>query len=162
MNVVLMFSLMLFSTFTYAIGNLEERLFNDLNSSIVALGERITFCKESSLGNKPDTDTLIFAKQRLNELTPVLAHLNYMAIENCSFNEKKELAYNLLIAKNNSKRHSTLELVKATEIMTFSFNTESQIKFDNLNSETKKFLINSEFFSKPFDVLGFYEIVVDM
>ncbi|KIP65480.1 hypothetical protein SN10_25485 [Vibrio harveyi] len=162
MRIALTFFLMVFSIFSNAGQSVEDKLFADLNNSIDALGSRIAVCSKISTKNKPDEDTLKFAKQRLEELTPVLAHINYLAIERCSFSEKKELAYSILIAKNNAKRQSTLELIEATEKMTFPFNTESQAKFDALSGEIKTFLINSSFFSKPFDVLVFYELVADM
>ncbi|NDJ79952.1 hypothetical protein GXP65_02880 [Vibrio campbellii] len=162
MRIALTFFLMVFSIISNADQSVEDKLFTDLNNSIDALGSRIAVCSKISTKNKPDEETLKFAKQRLKELTPVLAHINYLAIERCSFSEKKELAYSMLIAKNNAKRQSTLELVKATEKMTFPFNTESQAKFDALSGEIKTFLTNSSFFSKPFDVLAFYESVADM
>lgn len=162
MRIVLTLFVMAFSTFSNAGQSVEDELFKNLNSSIIALGTRIAVCNEISTKNKADQDTLKFAKQRLEELTPVLAHINYLAIERCSFNEKKELAYSLLVAKNNAKRQSTLELVEATEKMTFQFNTESQAKFDALGGDIKAFVTNSSFFIKPFDVLAFYESVADM
>ncbi|WP_045411416.1 hypothetical protein [Vibrio owensii] len=162
MRIALTFVLIVFSNFSNASQSVEDKLFTDLNNSIDALGSRIAVCSKISTKNKPDEDTLKFAKQRLEELTPVLAHINYLAIERCSFSEKKELAYNMVIAKNNAKRQSTLELVEVTEKLTFSFNTESQAKFDALSGDTKTFLTKSSFFSKPFDVLAFYETVADM
>ncbi|WP_199458714.1 hypothetical protein [Vibrio owensii] len=162
MRIALTFFLIVFSIVSNAGQSVEDKLFTDLNNSIDALGSRIAVCSKISTKNKPDEETLKFAKKKLDELTPVLAHINYLAIERCSFSEKKELAYSMLIAKNNAKRQSTLELVEATEQMTFSFNTESQAKFDALSGEIKTFLTNSSFFSKPFDVLAFYETVADM
>lgn len=162
MRIALTFFLIVFSINSNAGQSVEDKLFTDLNNSIDALGSRIAVCSKISTKNKPDEETLKFANKKLDELTPVLAHINYLAIERCSFNEKKELAYSMLIAKNNAKRQSTLELVEATEKMTFPFNTESQAKFDALSGEIKTFLTNSSFFSKPFDVLAFYETVADM
>ncbi|MET2849021.1 hypothetical protein ABXV23_20015 [Vibrio owensii] len=162
MRIALTFFLIVFSIISNAGQSVEDKLFTDLNNSIDALGSRIAVCSKISTKNKPDEETLKFAKKKLDELTPVLAHINYLAIERCSFSEKKELAYSMLIAKNNAKRQSTLELVEATEQMTFPFNTESQAKFDALSGEIKTFLTNSSFFSKPFDVLAFYETVADM
>ncbi len=162
MRIVFTLFVMVFSTLSNAGQSVEDKLLTDLNSSIEALGSRIAVCNEISTENNPDQDTLKFAKQRLEELTPVLAHINYLAIERCSINEKKALAYSMLVAKNNAKRQSTLGLVEATEKMTFPFNTESQAKFDALDGDIKTFLKNSSFFSKPFDVLAFYESVADM
>ncbi|WP_425668725.1 hypothetical protein ACPSL3_09740 [Vibrio owensii] len=162
MRIALTFFLIVFSIISNAGQSVEDKLFTDLNNSIDALGSRIAVCSKISTKNKPDEETLKFAKKKLDELTPVLAHINYLAIERCSFSEKKELAYSMLIAKNNAKRQSTLELVEATEKMIFPFNTESQAKFDALSGEIKTFLTNSSFFSKPFDVLAFYETVADM
>ncbi|MGY0615882.1 hypothetical protein [Vibrio sp. FJH11] len=161
MSKILTLFLFFLPMFSYANTSVEDKLFEDLNNAIIALGERITVCKESANTNNPDEETLKFAKQRVNELTPVLSHLNYLAFERCTLNEKRELAYRLLNAKNNARRHSTQELIKATEKITFSINTTSQSQFDSLDSDTKEFLENSDFFSKPFDVLGFYEKVAD-
>ena len=162
MRIALTFFLMVFSIISNAGQSVEDKLFTDLNNAIDALGSRIAICSKNSTKNKPDEETLKFVKKKLDELTPVLAHINYLAIERCSFSEKKELAYSMVIAKNNAKRQSTLELVEATEKLTFSFNTESQAKFDALSGDTKTFLTKSSFFSKPFDVLVFYETVADM
>ncbi len=162
MRIVFTLFVIVFSTLSNAGQSVEDKLLTDLNSSIEVLGSRITVCNEISTENIPDQDTLKFAKQRLEELTPVLAHISYLAIERCSIHEKKALAYSMLVAKNNAKRQSTLGLVEATEKMTFSFNTESQTKFDALDGDIKMFLKNSSFFSKPFDVLAFYESVADM
>lgn len=75
--------------FSYANVSVEDKLFEDLNNAIIALGERITVCKESANTNNPDEETLKFAKQRVNELTPVLSHLNYLAFERCTLNKKE-------------------------------------------------------------------------
>lgn len=161
MKTALLLLVLICSTYSNAGQSVEDKLFTDLNRSIAALGARIAACTEGSERNKPDNNTLEFAQKNLEELTPVLAHINNLAIERCSLNEKKELAYRMLITKNSTRRQSTLKLIQATEKMAFSLSLESQAKLDALSNETKTYLTNSHFFTKPFDVVALYESLSD-
>ncbi|WNO60238.1 hypothetical protein [Rheinheimera sp. MMS21-TC3] len=162
MNKLLILILIFLPTFSYANASIEEKLFVEVNDAIFILGQRVKVCKEIESQNKPNNKTIEFVKNRLEKLAPILAYLNYLAIERCSFSEKTNLAYSLLIAKNNTQRLTTLELIKATEKLNFVLDKASQSRFDALNPELKEYLLKSAFFSKPFNVLELYELASTM
>ncbi|GHZ26260.1 hypothetical protein VCSRO123_3526 [Vibrio cholerae] len=74
---------------------------------------------------------------------------------------KKDLAYILLSIKNKSVRESTISLIESTEKLTFSSDYSQKAKFESLDKESKEFLLSSEFFSVPFDILELFEQVAE-
>ncbi|WP_394143743.1 hypothetical protein [Vibrio atypicus] len=162
MRIVLLSTVLLLSTPVFANQGVEAQLYTNLNSAIVSLGDKIKECEEGAKSNNPDATTIKLVRENLEQLAPLLSHVNDLAEERCSLNERKELAYQILLAKNNSKRQSTLELIQSVEQLTFEQDVEMKNRFKALSSIVKKQLLQNPFFSKPFNVLELYESAIQM
>ncbi|HBC3580403.1 TPA: hypothetical protein KDZ67_001435 [Vibrio parahaemolyticus] len=149
------------SSSTCASDSFENQVFISLNQSISAYGEKIEQCEQIAKDNKPDAETLAFAKTNHDLLRPILPFLSQRSFEDCVLQEKQQLAYKLLVAKHNSTRASTLKLVQVTEKLTFSIIPNSIEKFEALRRQDQEYILNNPFFSKPFNALRFYEQLVD-
>lgn len=82
-------------------------------------------------------------------------------MEKCTLEQKKDLAYVLLSVKHNTARETTINLIKSTEKLTFSSDYSQKVKFESLDKESKEFLLSSEFFSVPFDILELFEQITE-
>ncbi|MCF7454859.1 hypothetical protein [Vibrio sp. A1-1] len=152
--------LSLFSSVTFASEKFEASLFNNVSQSIDNYGAKIKLCESMADQNTPDKQTLEYSKKHIEALTPVLPFLSEKAFEACVLKEKQELAYYLLIAKNNASRTSTLKLVESTESLTFHIEPTSREKFETLSKVHQEYIEKSPFFSRPFDALAFYEKLI--
>ncbi len=161
MKILLAFVLFLISTPSMAKVDIEGEMYFDLNNSISILGERIEYCRKLASKNKPSKNIISYLKEKPDSLLPSLPYLNYLAMEKCTLEQKKNLAYVLLYVKNNSLKETTINLVKSTEKLTFSSDQSQKVNFDSLDKESKEFLLSSEFFSVPFDVLELIEKVAE-
>ncbi len=161
MKIMLAFVLFLISTSSMAKVDIESEMFFSLNNSISALGERIEYCRKLSSKNKPSESIILYLKEKPTSLLATLPYLNYLAMEKCTLDQKKDLAYELLYVKHNSHRETTINLIKSTEKLTFSSDYSQKVKFESLDQETKEFLLSSKFFSVPFDILELIEQVTE-
>ena len=146
-----------FSSVALANAKFEDSLFKNVSQSIDNYGAKIKQCESMAEQNTPDQKALEYSKNHIEALTPVLPFLSEKAFEACVLKEKQELAYYLLIAKNNASRTSTLKLVESTESLTFHIEPTSIEKFETLSKVHQEYIEKSPFFSRPFDALAFYE-----
>ncbi|WP_337161347.1 hypothetical protein [Vibrio alginolyticus] len=146
-----------FSSVALANAKFEDSLFKNVSQSIDNYGAKIKQCESMAKQNTPDKKILEYSKNHIEALTPVLPFLSEKAFEACVLKEKQELAYYLLIAKNNASRTSTLKLVESTESLTFHIEPTSIEKFETLSKVHQEYIEKNPFFSRPFDALAFYE-----
>ncbi|EGR2798336.1 hypothetical protein BOO29_18835 [Vibrio navarrensis] len=161
MKSVLIFIFFLVSAPSLAKVDAEDEMFSILNEAISNLGERIEYCRNVAAENKPSKSTILYLRGKPESFFSSLAYLDYLAMEKCTLEEKKDLAYILLSIKNKSVRESTISLIESTEKLTFSSDYSQKAKFESLDKESKEFLLSSEFFSVPFDILELFEQVAE-
>ncbi|EHU9448055.1 TPA: hypothetical protein RQK21_002205 [Vibrio vulnificus] len=159
-NVLFLGFLLMFLPF-FAKADIEEQMYSDLNLSISTLGEKIEHCRKIALENKPSESTISYLKDKSDSFFSILPYVNYLAMEKCTLEQKKNLAYVLLYVKSNSSRETTINLIKSTEKLTFSVDHSQKVNFESLDQESKAFILSNDFFSKPFDVLGLFEKVTE-
>ncbi|HFQ5122585.1 TPA: hypothetical protein ACGUVZ_004875 [Vibrio vulnificus] len=159
-NVLFLGFLLIFLPF-FAKADIEDQMYSDLNVSISNLGERIEHCRKLALENKPSERTISYLKDKPDSFLSILPYVNHLAMEKCTLEQKKNLAYVLLYVKNNSSREITISLIKSTEKLAFSVDHSQKVNFESLDPESKAFILSNDFFSKPFDVLGLFEKVAE-
>ncbi len=145
----------------YAKADIEDQMYSDLNLSISTLGKKIEHCRKIALENKPSESTISYLKDKPDSFFSILPYVNHLAMEKCTLEQKKNLAYVLLYVKNNSSRKITISLIKSTEKLAFSVDHSQKVNFESLDPESKAFILSNDFFSKPFDVLGLFEKVAE-
>ncbi|MGL0822954.1 hypothetical protein [Vibrio vulnificus] len=110
-NVLFLGFLLMFLPF-YAKADIEDQMYSDLNLSISTLGEKIEHCRKIALENKPSESTISYLKDKPDSFFSILPYVNYLAMEKCTLEQKKNLAYVLLYVKSNSSRETTINLIK--------------------------------------------------
>ncbi|HCH1532050.1 TPA: hypothetical protein NKQ35_004558 [Vibrio parahaemolyticus] len=161
MKKMLIFVLFLISAPSMAQLDIEDEMFQNLNRAISNLGERTEYCRNIAFENKPSESMISYLKGKPDSFFLSLAYLDFLAMEKCTLEQKKDLAYVLLSVKHNTARETTINLIKSTEKLTFSSDYSQKVKFESLDKESKEFLLSSEFFSVPFDILELFEQITE-